>query len=133
MSPMRNQEGFSLIEVLLAMLLVGVLGTAIPNALSGANRATMTANEHTTAESLARSEMDYVQNQPYDSANTTPMYAVLPNLPSSYSIVTPMATRLDPRGDGTATDDGLQQIAVAVKHGTRIIFTLVDFKVNFDP
>jgi len=130
---MSDEEGFSLIEVLLAMLLVGILGTAIPNALSGANRATITASEHTTAESLARSQMDYIQNQPYDSANITPFYATLPNLPSSYSIVTPVATRLDPRGDGTATDDGLQQITVTVKHGTKAIFTLVDFKVNFNP
>ena len=130
---MHNQKGFSLIEVLVALVLIGVLGTAIPAGLSGANRATITANQHTTAESLARSQMDYVQNQPYDSVNATPVYAVITDLPFSYSIVTPMAQRLDPRGDGTANDDGLQQITVTVKKGDTVIFTLVDFKVNFNP
>jgi prepilin-type N-terminal cleavage/methylation domain-containing protein len=129
----HNQKGFSLIEVLVALVLIGVLGTAIPAGLSGANRATITANQHTTAESLARSQMDYVQNQPYDSVNATPVYAVITDLPFSYSIVTPMAQRLDPRGDGTANDDGLQQITVTVKKGDTVIFTLVDFKVNFNP
>jgi prepilin-type N-terminal cleavage/methylation domain-containing protein len=130
---MKHQAGFSLIEVLLAMALVSILGTAVPSALSGANRATMTADQHTTAESLARSQMDFIQNQPYDSANATPVYPLLTELPRNYSIVTPVAQRLDPRGDGTANDDGLQQITVAVKHYDTIIFTLVDFKVNFNP
>lgn len=93
----------------------------------------MISNEHTMAESLARSQMDYIQNQPYDSTGNPPVYTVLPNLPATYSIVTPMATRLDPKGDGTANDDGLQQITVTVNHGTRIIYTLIDFKVNLTP
>jgi prepilin-type N-terminal cleavage/methylation domain-containing protein len=130
---MHTQNGFSLIEVLLAMALVGILGTAVPGALSTANKTTITNNEHTMSESLARSQMDYVQNQPYDSANTTPVYTLLSNLPSGYSIVTPMAARLDPKGDGTANDDGLQQIIVTVKHGTKVVFTLIDFKVNLNP
>jgi prepilin-type N-terminal cleavage/methylation domain-containing protein len=130
---MSGEKGFSLIEVLLAMVLVGILGTTVPSALSGANRATIIANQHTMAESLARSQMDYIQNQPYDSVNATPVYAVIPDLPASYSIVTPMAQRLDPKGDGTANDDGLQQITVAVKCGDTVLFTLVDFKLNFNP
>jgi prepilin-type N-terminal cleavage/methylation domain-containing protein len=130
---LNSQKGFSLVEVLLAMVLVGILGTAVPSALSGANRATMIANEHTTAESLARSQMDYVQNQPYDSVNATPVYALIPNIPAPYSIVMPMAQRLDPEGNGTADDDGLQQITVAVKNGGTVIYTLVDYKVKFNP
>jgi prepilin-type N-terminal cleavage/methylation domain-containing protein len=132
-SLMRDQKGFSLIEVLLAMALVGILGVSIPSALSGANRATITTNQHTMAESLARSQMDYIQNQPYDSANITPVYALLSNIPAPYSIVTPMAQRLDPKGDGISNDDGLQRITVTVKNGSTVIFTLVDFKVNFNP
>jgi prepilin-type N-terminal cleavage/methylation domain-containing protein len=130
---MHDEKGFSLIEILLAMALIGILGTAIPSALSGANRATITASQHITAESLARSQMDYIQDQPYDSANATPVYTVIPDLPASYSIVTPMAQRLDPMGNGTANDDGLQQITVTVKYHDKVVYTLVDFKVNFNP
>ena len=130
---MNSQSGFTLIEVLLALALLGILGATIPSALSGANRATITANQHTMAESLARSQMDYIQNQPYDSVNATPVYAVMPDIPAPYGIVTPVAERLDPRGDGIANDDGLQRITVAVKHADTIVFTLVDFKLNFNP
>jgi prepilin-type N-terminal cleavage/methylation domain-containing protein len=129
----KKQAGLSLIEVLLSVALIGILGTAIPGALSVANRATLTTAQHTTAESLARSQMDYIQNQPYDTANSTPVYALIPNIPAPYSIVTPMAQRLDPKGDGTENDDGLQQITVTVKQNDTVVYTLVDFKVNFHP
>jgi prepilin-type N-terminal cleavage/methylation domain-containing protein len=127
-----EEKGFSLLEVLLAVALVGILGTAIPSALSTANRTTIISNEHTMAESLARSQMDYVQNQTYDSINNPPVYAVISNLPTGYSI-TQTVVRLDPKGDLTANDDGLQQITVTVQRGANIAYTLVDFKVNFNP
>jgi prepilin-type N-terminal cleavage/methylation domain-containing protein len=130
---MKNQAGFSLVEVLLAVALIGVLSLSVPSALAGANRATLKTNQHIVAENLARSQMDYVQSQPYDSENITPVYALIPDIPTPYSIVTPMAQRLDPKGDGTANDDGLQRITVGVKHGDTIVFTLIDFKVNFNP
>jgi hypothetical protein len=44
-----------------------------------------------------------------------------------------MAVRLDPKEDGTANDDGLQQITVTVKRGTEIVYTLIDFKNNLTP
>lgn len=130
---MKGQGGFSLIEVLLALALVSIFGLTVPSALAGANRATIFTNQQTTAESLARSQMDYIQNQPYDSVNATPVYALITDIPSSYSIVTPMAVRLDPRGDGTSNDDGLQQINVTVRVGDEDVFTLIDYKVNFHP
>jgi Tfp pilus assembly protein PilV len=129
----EKQAGFSLIDVLLAMALIGILGVALPGTLSMANRATTTANYDMTAESLARSQMDYIQNQTYDTANSTPVYALIPDIPFPYNIVTPMAQRLDPKGDGIINDDGLQQITVTVKHSETVVFTLVDYKVNFNP
>ena len=130
---MQTQNGFSLIEVLLAMAIAGVLAIAIPGALSTANKTTLLSNEHTLAESLARSQMDYIQNETYDKTNNPPVYSVLSNLPAGYSIVTPMAERLDPKGDGTTDDDGIQKITVTIKHGTKIVYTIIDFKVNTNP
>lgn len=126
---MMKQRGFSLIEVLLAMAIVGILVTAIPGGLSVAHRTTVISNELTTAESLGRSQMDYIQNQTYDKTNNPPVYTVLSNLPTGYSI-TYLSARLDPLGDGTNKDDGLQQITVTIKHGDKVVYTLVDFKGN---
>ena len=129
----KREAGFSLIEVLLAVALVGIFVAAVPGALSEASTATISASEHTTAESLARSEMDYVQNQAYDANNTTPQYAVITNIPDTYSITTPLAVRMDPRGDGTSTDDGLQQITVTVLRNGKTVYTLIDYKVDPQP
>ena len=130
---MKREAGLSLVEVMLALALVGIFATTVPSALSGTSRATIIADRHITAESLARSQMDYIQNQPYDSVNDPPVYAVILDIPASYSIVTPMAARLDPRGDGTDSDDGLQKITVVIKQNDKIIYTLIDTKLNFEP
>ncbi len=111
------------------MAIVGILVTAIPGGLSVAHKTTIISNELTTTESIGRSQMDYIQNQTYDKTNNPPVYAVLSNLPIGYSI-TSMAARLDPLGDGTANDDGIQKITINVKHGTETVYTLVDFKGN---
>jgi len=130
---MRSQKGFSLIEVLVAMALLGVLGVTVPSALSGAIGATNSMNRHTTAESIARSQMDYIQDQTYDDTNDPPVYDVISDVPDGYSFATPMAARLDPRGDGFDNDDGLQEITVTVQDGAKIAYTLIDYKVNFNP
>jgi prepilin-type N-terminal cleavage/methylation domain-containing protein len=125
-----SQKGFTLIEVLVAMAIMGILAVAVPCALSTASRTIVISNEQTLAESLARSQVDSILNQNYDKTNNPPVYSTVPNLPAGYSIATPLAARMDPKGDGTGNDDGLQQITVVVKHGTKTVYTLVDYKVN---
>jgi type II secretory pathway pseudopilin PulG len=127
-----DETGFSLLEVLLVMGLVGLMGIVVPSSLSTANKLTFKSNERTIAENLARSQMDYVQAQSYDSINNPPAYNILSNIPATYSIAQTTA-RLDPKEDGTDLDDGLQRITVTVQHGTNISYTLVDFKINYNP
>jgi prepilin-type N-terminal cleavage/methylation domain-containing protein len=129
---MQSQKGFSLLETIIAMAIIGILGVAIPGALSTASKVTMQSSEDTMAESLARSQVDSIQNQPYDKTHNPPVYTLIPNLPASYSIDAALASRLDPKGDGTANDDGLQQITVTVRHNNKIVYTLIDFKVNLN-
>lgn len=128
---MRDERGFSLLEVLLAVALAAILGMSVPSALSTANKATIISNEHTLGESLARSQMDYVQNQDYDHTNNPPVYTLTPGFPTGYTVVQ-TAERFDPKGDGTADDDGLQKITVTVMHETKIVYILVDYKVSFE-
>ena len=127
---MQREKGFSLIELLIAIALVGILGVSVPGALSMANRSTILTNQETLAESLARNQMDYIQNQPYDTVNNPPVYSLISNIPNGDTIVTPMASRLAPKGLGTGTDEGIQQITITIKQGTKTIYTLIDYKVN---
>jgi len=123
----KNEKGMSLIEVLVALAILGLVAAAFLSGLATASRALIIADERTTAESLARSQMENVKNQPYDDINIPPQYEIDPDLdiPPGYDIEI-TAERLDPEGDGTANDDGLQKITVLVKHDGKEVFTFID-------
>lgn len=127
-----SEKGFSLIEISIAISLAGILSVVIPGALATANKSTGIAEVQTTGENLARSQMDYTQSQTYDITHNPPNYVVLSNLPVGYSI-TQSSDRLNPKGDDASNDDGLQKITVTIRYGDKIIYSLVDFKVNFNP
>jgi prepilin-type N-terminal cleavage/methylation domain-containing protein len=67
-----NSRGFGLIEVLIALAILGVVAVAFLTALTTASTALILADERTTAESLARSQLESVKDQPY---NPTPPQA----------------------------------------------------------
>ena len=60
-----NSKGQSLIEVLLALAIMAIVTVAFLTALTTASRAIIVADEHTTAESLTRSELEYVKSQDF--------------------------------------------------------------------
>jgi prepilin-type N-terminal cleavage/methylation domain-containing protein len=112
---MKSEKGFSLLEVIIAIALLGIVAVAFLGALATGSRVIFTADERATAESLSRSQMEYVRNQKYDATNNPPQYALMPNIPAGYNIVV-SAERLDPKEDGTTNDDGIQKITVLVYH-----------------
>jgi len=127
---LRKQRGFGLVEVIIALGLLGIIGIAFLGALATSSSAVMISDERATAESLARSEMEYVKSQEYSS---TPWSYELPSgtsptgqlpewwdpdhaLPPGYENYTATAEVewLDPVGDGSNNDDGLQKITITV-------------------
>jgi len=126
---LRSQKGFSLIENIIAIAVLGVIGAVLLCGMAMAARSNIIANEKTTAESLAKSQMDYVQNLPYDRFHNPPVYGLISNIPSGYTISV-SAVRLDPAGTGLGNDQQLQQVTVTVLHGSKTISTLTDYKVN---
>jgi prepilin-type N-terminal cleavage/methylation domain-containing protein len=98
----KNEKGFTLIEVLVALAIVSLVVVAFLMAMGTAHKATFISNERTTAESLARSQMEYVKNQAY--AGT---YLIIAT-PSNYEIVSPIAV--------LELQTGLQKITVTIQH-----------------
>ncbi len=132
---LRKQRGFGLVEVIIALGLLGIIGIAFLGALATSSAAIITSDKHATAESLARSEMEYVKSQDYSSTpwsyqlrGTSPTGTSptghFPDwwvqgshkLPDGYEdyTATVEAEWLDPMDDGDDNDDGLQKITVTI-------------------
>lgn len=126
---MRNQEGFSMLEVLLSLALIGIIVAGILSALATSSRATITNEVQTTAQNLAEGQIEYVRSQQYDGTNDPPQYQVLADVPASYS-VNCTAVRLDPEGDGSDDDDGLQRITVTVDFNNITATTIEAYRVK---
>ena len=126
---MKNQGGFTLLEVLLALGLLGIIAAGILGALATSSRATITNDVQTTSQNLAEGQMEYVRSLPYDGSNDPPVYQVLSGVPLGYS-VTCDAVRLDPDGDGLDDDDGLQKVVVTVNFGSAEATAIEAYKVK---
>jgi len=84
-----SSRGFSLIEVAIAIALIGVIAVAILGALSYASMVLIITDKQATAESLAKSQMEFVKNQAYpddvpDGGVAT--YLEITEIPYGYTI-----------------------------------------------
>ena len=93
---MRDQKGQSLIEVLIALAILGIVAVTFLIALTTSSTAIIIADERTTAESLARSELEYVKSQPF----STPC----PDNPWSYQASSTISQAPAPSEDPNAPD-----------------------------
>jgi prepilin-type N-terminal cleavage/methylation domain-containing protein len=65
---MRSEKGVGLIEVMVAIALMGIVFVTYTGALYTASKAVSIADERAVAESLARTQMEYVRSQLYSEA-----------------------------------------------------------------
>ena len=150
-----NSSGFTLIEVLVALALFGIIAITFLGGLTTASRAVLTGDIRTTAESLARTQMEYVKNQVYEPApdGGEVTYEKISGVPDGYSVCsvsrndttsdTPVNCGPDDRiiaapwdtdtnepvpiADG---DTGLQRIKLIIMHEGQRIFSLESYKVD---
>ncbi len=121
-------RGLTLIEVLIAIALMGIVSVGILGGLSTASRTVSLGDERTTAESLARMQMEYVKGQSYNSTgqNET-MYKKIGTIPRGYSIwsvnrngtvvASVVGIPWDSWNNRPANNDtGLQKISLVIRH-----------------
>lgn len=120
-----KEAGVTLIETLIALAIIGFIAVAILSSMATGAKATTIAGEQAFAESLARSELEYIKNQPYDSI--APLeYGVDPELrqhePEGWVILPPTVS--------TVHDGNIQKIAVTVTRNGKAVLSVTTYKVN---
>ena len=116
---MKNEKGFTLIEVLVALGLLGIIAVAFLTGIATSSKAILIANERTIAESLARSQMEYVKELDYNGA-TSYDPAQIPAEHVGFSATI----------DVVELAAGLQEITVTIDYYGEVVITLEDYKVN---
>ena len=128
----RNGErGFTLIEILVALGILAAVAIIFLASMTTSSRAVMISQERVAVDSLAKSQLERIKSWEYDETNNPPDYedAKLTDIPDRYDINI-AAARLDPKGDGTGNDDGLQEITITVTHDGDTAFELIGYKMN---
>ena len=131
---LKKKNGVSFIEVLIALAILDIVATAFITAIFVATMSITIADERTNAESLAKTQMEYVKQQPY---NDSGLYFEI-NLDDTqylegtpYSIwsvdSTPMIVE---EIVAVPVHVGLQKIILKIFHGDKEVLTLEGYKVD---
>jgi len=137
-----SSKGLTLIEVLVALAIFSIIALAFFVGLATSYHGLIIADERTTAESLTRSELEYIKSTSYSNLTGGFSYHLPGDPPSwdpdhtlgsqyeNYS-VNVTGVPIDPDTlQPSPQDQGLQQITVEVYHGAKLVLTTADYKVK---
>lgn len=118
---MKNERGFTLIEVLVSLAILGTTSVAFLSGFSTASLGGSIVDKRETAKNLAESQMEYVKDQPYATS-----YVPSPELSNEYAGYSVNISV----NSVTARDGNIQKIIVIVKQQDKEVTRLEGYKVN---
>jgi len=142
--PFRGQRGLTLVEVLVAVVILAAIGVAFMTSMNTAYKGVGVLDEKTQAKALAHSQLEQIKNAPYPVEEPfygTDVYPVTVDLPTQYSmlinVVPPTCigeadncTPLEELLGGSVTT--IQEIKVSIfrtgSEGDRPVFSLSCYK-----
>ena len=137
-----RSRGFTLIEVLIALALFTIIAFVFAGGLGTASRAVLTADVRTRAESLARTQMESIKEQGYNSTYSKISIPGVTDASGSYLIcscsstgsVNCTASRIiavawnSTTNNWTTSETGLQKITLVIKHDNIEVTRLEGYK-----
>ena len=116
-----KSRGAGAIEAIIALGILGLVAVTFIGGLSTTLKAISVADEQSTAQAIAQSEMEYVKSQDYINYSETGH--------ENYDLIT-TPDNYDLSLSVVQLNDGLQKITVIAKHNYKDILTLEDYKVD---
>jgi prepilin-type N-terminal cleavage/methylation domain-containing protein len=130
----RGQPGVTLIEMAVAL---GILGFLIPVflfSISTGFTAVKVTDEGTQAEALARTQLEAIKGSAYLSCDPTPCYSNITGLPPQYSLSVDVQALDTPTCATDGNCNTLQKVTVSVFRpgdgGNKLIFQISAYKVK---
>jgi prepilin-type N-terminal cleavage/methylation domain-containing protein len=77
-----SESGFTMLELVIAILLLGLISTMIIGAVNISSTSTRSVNTSQDSRSIAELEMEYIKNLTYDGSGDT--YGIAPVIASNY-------------------------------------------------
>ena len=115
---MKSEKGSTIIEVLIALVLLGIVGLAFLNGLGTVSAVTLATDKQETAKNLAESQMEYAKSlgfaDTYEPAPIAPEYV-------NYTVT----INVD-----SLQSSNIQRITITVSHAGVDIVTLEGYKVR---
>lgn len=115
----------TLMETVIALAIVGTIAVAFLSGVTTTSRGAYIADEQATAESLARSQMEWAKNASY-SYNAT-SYPIAPITDAEDYINYSANISAEPLHE---PDDGIQKITVTIAHSGKAVLELEGYKVD---
>lgn len=99
MKQLNRQHGVSMLEIMVAMAILGVAGVALLLGMNTAFRSQDISREQVQGENLARAQLEYIREQTFITGGS---YAINPDavIPPDYSITATTTDYCDGVGDG---------------------------------
>lgn len=112
---MRGEKGFSLLETILALALLGIISACFLGATATTSTARVTADEKASGKILAESLMEGIKKDSY-----APSYNV--TVPADFAGYTTNIT--------VEENNNIQDITITIQRRNREVFSLESYKVN---
>ena len=116
-----DQRGFTLLEEIIAVALMGIIVTALFVGLRTITLLNVDTSTHEISKDIAASSMDYIYSQPYQTSASN---YNLPSPPTRYrNFITSLTL--------TPINPTEQKIALSISFGNKVVYTLIDYRTNY--
>jgi prepilin-type N-terminal cleavage/methylation domain-containing protein len=118
---MKRQKGFSLLEVLVALAILGLVATGFLTSMTNATKGAVKTDRIDTSRVLAQGQMEYVKKQPFAPSYTAEAISgqIYPGYAATITAV-----------NAAERDANIQKITVTITYNGVTAATLNDCKVK---